>query len=201
MFDGESSAAWAATGDVVISKTFLDVRVDDAKSLARTNSWPCFQPPQVEAFKVTDLQALKSVWFEEQKEKSQNWSQGQEGSLAPRGPVLSMPFLHPQRRRLSPRGQLYPLPHLHYWRSTPQAQPHLPRDAQGEASSAEDGCGSMRLQILQVFEFTALCPQTQRLPAESERLWRVAERHRPFGGPLMDPPEVHRYACWRRYLP
>lgn len=68
---GELGAeSWAATGDVVISKTFLDVRVDDAKSLARRNSWPCFQPPQVEAFKVTDLQALKSVWFEEQKEKS-----------------------------------------------------------------------------------------------------------------------------------
>mmetsp|Transcript_83738 Transcript_83738/g.132726 ORF Transcript_83738/g.132726 Transcript_83738/m.132726 type:complete len:142 (-) Transcript_83738:362-787(-) len=71
MFDGKLGAeAWAITNEVVISKTFLDVRVDDAESLVRRNSWPCFQPPQVEAFQVTDLQALKSVWFKEQKEKS-----------------------------------------------------------------------------------------------------------------------------------
>eukprot|EP00438_Fugacium_kawagutii_P010926 Skav211537 [mRNA] locus=scaffold352:467413:471343:- [translate_table: standard] len=56
--------------EVVISKTFLDVRVEDGhKGLSRCTSWPCFQPTEAEAFEVKDMEELKNSWSQEKKEQ------------------------------------------------------------------------------------------------------------------------------------
>lgn len=77
-----SNGKWAAgrclvvgntcnTLEVVVSKTFLDVRVEEeVRGLSRSTSWPCFQLPQAEVVELKGIAALKAAWDQDQKEKS-----------------------------------------------------------------------------------------------------------------------------------
>eukprot|EP00434_Breviolum_minutum_P013758 symbB.v1.2.012135.t1/scaffold829.1/size159244/5 len=77
-----SNGKWAAgrclvvgntcnTLEVVVSKTFLDVRVEEeVRGLSRSTSWPCFQLPQAEVVELKGIAALKAAWDQDQREKS-----------------------------------------------------------------------------------------------------------------------------------